>query len=77
VRAPTLLIAVDKDRTAIGRNRVPPEVRAKLGLYTQLAPQAASALHNGKLVMLENVGHIAHLEAAERFHRELLQFLSE
>jgi pimeloyl-ACP methyl ester carboxylesterase len=77
VRAPTLLIAGDKDRTAIGRNRVPPEVRAKLGLYTQLAPQAASALHNGKLVMLENVGHIAHLEAAERFHRELLQFLSE
>jgi pimeloyl-ACP methyl ester carboxylesterase len=77
VRAPTLLIAGDQDRTAIGRNRVTPEVRAKLGVYTQLAPRAASALPDGKLVMLENVGHIPHLEAAERFHRELLQFLSE
>jgi pimeloyl-ACP methyl ester carboxylesterase len=76
VRAPTLLIAGDRDRTAIGRNRVPPEVRARLGLYPKLAPAAAAALPDGKLVMLENVGHIPHLEATERFHRELLQFLA-
>jgi pimeloyl-ACP methyl ester carboxylesterase len=76
VRAPTLLVAGDKDRTAIGRNRVPAEVRARLGRYTELAPRAVSALPDGRLVMLENVGHIPHLEAADRFHRELLQFLS-
>jgi pimeloyl-ACP methyl ester carboxylesterase len=76
VRAPTLIVAGSKDRTAIGRNRVPAEVRARLGVYTELAPRAAAALPDGQLVMLENVGHIPHLEAADRFHRELLQFLA-
>ena len=77
LRVPTLLIAGDKDRAAIGRNRVPPEVRARLGHYTELAPKAAAALPDGKLLMLENVGHIPHLEAPERFHPALLDFLAE
>jgi pimeloyl-ACP methyl ester carboxylesterase len=77
LRAPTLLVAGDKDRTAIGRSRVAPEVRARLGRYTELAPQAAAALPDGKLLMLQNVGHIPHLEAPDQFHRALVEFLAE
>ena len=77
LRQPTLLIAGDRDRAAIGRNRVSPEVRATLGLFTELAPRAAQAMPNSRLLMLPGVGHVAHLEVPERFHAEVLRFLQE
>lgn len=77
VRQPTLLIAGDKDRAAIGRNRVASEVRETLGRYTELAPKAAAALPNGQLVMLQGVGHVAHLEMPGRFNQEVLSFLAQ
>ena len=77
VRQPTLLIAGDQDRAAIGRNRVAPEVRATLGRYAELAPKAAAALPNGRLLMLQGVGHVAHLEVPERFNQEVLSFLAQ
>jgi pimeloyl-ACP methyl ester carboxylesterase len=77
VRAPTLLIAGDRDRAAIGRNRVPPELRDRLGRVDELAPKAAAALPDGRLIMLQGVGHIPHLEAPERFHDEVMRFLGQ
>jgi pimeloyl-ACP methyl ester carboxylesterase len=74
--APTLLICGDRDRTALGRNRVSAALREQFGHYTELAPRAAAAMPHGKLVMLEGVGHIPHLETPTRFHELLLEFLA-
>ena len=77
IRTPTLLIVGEKDRAAIGRNRVTPEVRATLGSYPELAKKAAQAMPDCKLVLVPDVGHVPHLEAPERFHEELLRFLEQ
>ena len=77
IKTPTLLVAGEKDRTAIGRTRVVSEVRATLGLYPELAKKAAQAMSDCKLVLLPDVAHVPHLEAPERFHEELLRFLEE
>jgi hypothetical protein len=37
IKAKTLLIAGEKDRAAIGRNRVDAQVRATMGLWPQIA----------------------------------------
>ncbi len=77
IKHPALLIVGEKDRVAIGRNRVTPEVRATLGLYPELAKKAAQSMPDCKLVLLPGVGHIPHLEAPEKFHDELARFLEQ
>ena len=75
IRARTLIVGGDADRTAIGRNRVSSEVRATMGRFTELIPAAARAIPDGTASILADVGHIAHLEAPEKFHAALLSFL--
>jgi pimeloyl-ACP methyl ester carboxylesterase len=75
VRTPTLLIVGEKDRTALGRARVSPEVRATIGLMPELARKAAASMPDCKLVLIPDVGHVPHLEAPQRFYDELLRFL--
>lgn len=72
----TLLVGGAKDRSAIGRNRVSPEVRETLGRISELIPAAARSMPDAMAVVYENVGHIPHLEATERFHSELQAFLA-
>jgi pimeloyl-ACP methyl ester carboxylesterase len=43
--------------------------------FPELARRVADAIPRAELVILEGVGHNPHLEAPERFHRELLRFL--
>lgn len=75
IQPPTLLVIGQEDRTAIGKNLVPDTVAQTLGQYPELGRAAAKDIPNSKLVELENVGHIPHLEAPDNFHRELLDFL--
>ncbi|MHA3773445.1 alpha/beta fold hydrolase [Verrucomicrobiota bacterium sgz303538] len=75
VNVPTLLVIGQSDRTAIGKDRVSPEVAAKLGNYPELGKRTAQAIPRAKLVQIENVGHIPHFEAPERFHGALIDFL--
>jgi pimeloyl-ACP methyl ester carboxylesterase len=75
IKHPTLLMVGDKDRAAIGRNRVAPEVRATMGLYPELARKAAQSMPDCRLVIVPDVAHVPHLEAPERFHEELLRFI--
>ncbi len=78
LRPPTLLIAGDKDRAALGKNLVSEEVRATLGHVAELARALAPQLSKGsKFVELPGVGHIPHLELPDRFHAEVLSFLAE
>ena len=72
---PTLLIIGQADRTTLGRGALPPDVLATMGRYPELGRRAQAAIPGAKLAELEGVGHIAHLEAPERFHTALLAFL--
>jgi pimeloyl-ACP methyl ester carboxylesterase len=72
---PTLLVIGQADRTTLGRGALPPEVLATLGRYPELGRRAAKAIPGARLVELDGVGHIPHLEAPERFHAALLEFI--
>jgi pimeloyl-ACP methyl ester carboxylesterase len=75
IGAPTLLVIGQADRTTLGRGMLPPEVLATMGRYPELGKQAARAIPGARLVELEGVGHIPHLEAEERFHAASIDFL--
>lgn len=76
VRLPTLLVIGQSDRTAIGKERVLPEVAATMGNYPELGRRVAKEIPNARLVEIENCGHIPHFEAPEKFHAALLEFLN-
>ncbi|MBI1358230.1 MAG: alpha/beta fold hydrolase [Acidobacteria bacterium] len=77
VRARTLVMIGQLDRTALGKNLVSKEEAATMGRYPELGRATARAIPDAKLVELDGVGHAPHLEAFERFRDELLAFLDE
>lgn len=77
VKAPTLLIIGQRDRTALGKDMVDAQTRATLGNYPQLGRRTAEAIPNATLVEIEGVGHLPHIEAYPRFIEPLKAFLAE
>ncbi|RYG35863.1 alpha/beta hydrolase [bacterium] len=77
IKVPTLLVIGQADRTAVGKAFAPAELRPKLGNYPVLGREAARDIPGAKLVEIENVGHIPHLESADRFQDALINFVSE
>jgi pimeloyl-ACP methyl ester carboxylesterase len=76
IKVPTLLIIGTRDRTALGRNRAPEDVRDQLGRYDQLGARTAEAIPNAKLVELEGIGHVPQYEAYDDYIEALTDFLS-
>jgi pimeloyl-ACP methyl ester carboxylesterase len=76
IKAPTLLVIGQEDRTAIGKNLVSEEVGKTMGQYPQLGRAAARDIPGSKLVELPNTGHIPHIEAPAQFNTILLNFLN-
>jgi len=76
LRMPTLLMIGDKDTTAIGKDAAPPDVRAKLGHYPELAKAAAAAIPHATLVEFPNLGHAPQIQDPEAFHAALLKGLA-
>lgn len=76
IKAPTLLIIGTRDRTAIGKDKIKDEtIREGMGLYQNLGKETRDKIPNSKLVELDNVGHLPHIEAFERFINPLIDFL--
>lgn len=75
IKTPTLLIIGQRDRTALAKNKAPESVRAQLGNYPELGKKTAAKIQGSKLVELDNVGHLPHIEAYDRFITPLLNFL--
>jgi pimeloyl-ACP methyl ester carboxylesterase len=75
VKAPTLLIIGERDRTAIGKNLVSKEVAATMGQYQDLGKAAVQAIPGAKLVALPGVGHAPQVEAFEEYLKALEDFL--
>ena len=77
IKAPTLLIIGQRDRTALGKNLVGEEVRKTMGNYPELGRLTHQKIKNSQLAELDNVGHLPHIEAFDRFIESLLSFLKE
>lgn len=73
---PTLLIIGTRDRTAIGKNNVKdPDVAAEMGQYQILGKETQKKIKGSKLVELDNVGHLPHIEVFDRFIKPVKEFL--
>ncbi len=76
IKAKTLLVIGQADRTVVGKARVKKDLLASVGQYPELGRKTAKLISGSTLVEMPKVGHIPHLEATERFHKELLSFLN-
>ncbi|MFL9482388.1 alpha/beta fold hydrolase [Chitinophagaceae bacterium LWZ2-11] len=75
IKVPTLLFIGQLDKTALGKNFVSEEVKKTLGNYPALGKLTQQKIKGSKLVELNNVGHIPHVEAFSEFIEPLLAFL--
>jgi pimeloyl-ACP methyl ester carboxylesterase len=75
IKTPTLLIIGTRDRTAIGKDRAPKELQPKMGQYQELGKKTQQEIPGSKLVELENVGHLPHIEVYPKFFTALYDFI--
>jgi len=75
IKAPALLIIGQADRTAIGKNLVSDDIKKTLGNYPALGRLTHEKIKGSKLIELDGVGHIPHIEAFDKFMQSLLEFL--
>lgn len=75
IKVPTLLIIGTRDRTAIGKDRAPKELQPKMGQYQELGKKTQREIPGSKLVELENVGHLPHIEVYPKFFTALYDFI--
>jgi pimeloyl-ACP methyl ester carboxylesterase len=76
IRVPTLLMIGDKDTTAVGKDTAPPEVRAKLGHYPELAQTTKAAIHGSRLIEFPDAGHAPQIQEPDKFNRALIEGLA-
>ena len=76
LKMPVLLVIGQKDRTVFGRRFAPPEAVKSLGNFPELGRKAQAAIPNAKLVPLDNVGHVPHVEVPDLFVKTVLEFLN-
>lgn len=77
LKMPVLLIIGQRDRTAMGKAKAPKEVQDRLGNYPVLGRETAKKIASAKLVELDNVGHLPHIEAYDKFIVPVKEFLSK
>jgi pimeloyl-ACP methyl ester carboxylesterase len=77
VDKPVLFLVGTRDRTAPGRPFAKPEDRDRMGRIAERAQELAPRMRDARVEVFEGVGHLIHLEAAERFNAVLTQFLDQ
>ncbi len=75
IECPTLLIIGTRDRTALGKQLVSEEVRNQMGRYDRLGKATQDKIPNARLVEIENIGHLPHIESFDKFIAPLTDFL--
>ena len=75
IKAPTLLIVGNLDRTVLAKAFAPKDVANTLGNYPVLAKEAQAKIPNCQLVMIDGVGHVPHIEDPTDFYKALMPFL--
>ena len=77
IKAPTLLIVGQRDRSAVGKNYASQEDQKTLGNYPELGKKTHNLIKSSELVELDNIGHLPHIEDFERFIKPLLNFIKQ
>ena len=77
IRVPTTLFIGQLDKTGIGRDRAPAELKPQLGRYPELGRAAAKAIPDATLVEFADLGHSPQVEAPERFNKAMLEALAK
>lgn len=69
---PTALILGQLDRTALGKEMVSKEVSSQMGNYPKLGKEIAGEIPNARLIELNGLGHIPHVENFSLFFEALM-----
>ena len=77
IKVSTLLMIGMKDTTAIGKDFAPPDVRARLGHYAELAVRTQAAIPGSTLVQFPDSGHAPQIQEPDRFDAALLAGLAK
>lgn len=77
IKARTLLVIGQSDRTVVGKARVKKELLSRVGQYPELGRATVRLIPGAQLVEIANVGHIPHMEMKEKFHEALLNFMKD
>ena len=75
LKVPVLLVIGQRDRTAIGKDRVPKEVAARMGDYPALGKSAAARIPGARLVEIAEAGHVPQVDAFDAYFAALSAFL--
>jgi pimeloyl-ACP methyl ester carboxylesterase len=76
IKTPTLLVIGQRDRTAVGKDRVPKDVAARMGDYPALGRAAARRIPGARLFELAESGHVPQVDAFPKYVGALLDFLA-
>ena len=77
LRAPTLLIIGQRDRTAVGKAWAPEPAKATLGDYPALGRKAARSIPGATLVEIKDAGHLPQVEAFDDTMKAVVDFLKK
>lgn len=75
IKAKTLLIIGQRDKTAIGKAWATPANAAKMGDYPRLGRLTAKAIKGSKLVEILGAGHLPQVEKYEAYIKALVDFI--
>ena len=71
LKMPVVLFTGKEDKTIVGKALLSDAEKARHGQYKILGPETAKKIPNCKLIEFDNVGHIPHIEAADKFLKAL------
>ncbi|MEO5643070.1 MAG: alpha/beta hydrolase [Bacteroidia bacterium] len=77
LKVPAVLIIGQKDRTAIGKDKVSKEKAAQMGNYPLLGKLTKDKIPNAELIEMPDSGHIPHVEQFEFFMSHLLNVIEK
>jgi pimeloyl-ACP methyl ester carboxylesterase len=73
---PTLFVMGADDHNAPGKPNAPEALRPKMGQNAELAKALAAKMPNARAEVIPDTGHLAFLEAPQKFNELLLAFLA-
>ncbi len=77
ITQPTLFVMGADDHNAPGRPNAPEALRPKMGQNAELARALAAKMPDARAEVIPNTGHLAFLEAPEKFNELMLAFLAK
>jgi len=75
IKVPVLLVIGQADRTIIGKDKLPQEMKQKYGQYPELGKKIAGEISNSRLAGLDSTGHIPHIQKLPEFKKVTADFL--